>query len=386
MRFFTSAHYLLGLLSLFPPPILAQDTSSSTSSPTSTSISTESPSSPPLPDAASPHGGGRWGNAISNELPPGARGRRTAFVPSDDSFPSRAVRQAGYGAEQYLYQVSDQLLTAASLRAFAGSIIESLDSDANLGGRGQAVLSHGQRDTAVDACSNTTAPIRLYSGLGNNVTILEEDIPFDGGILHIISGPFTRPTALSESLRSTSQASSFTQYISSHLPSLDSTASITVFVPANDGLTATLGSNATISEAEITALVDGHVVSGVVAYSPLLISGARFQTLDRQEIVVTADANGDILLNDAARVVRSDIVIGNGVVHLIDQPLSTPGNNSVTGTGADSGNPTSTTTGDGALFTGAGGWATTRASQTGDSTWNILFGLAVAFVSSTAYF
>jgi hypothetical protein len=109
-----------------------------------------------------------------------------------------ALRQAGYSTGQYLYQVSNQLLTAEILRGYTGSIIETLDTEANLGGGGQTVLTRGQRGVE-NACSNTTAPIQLISGLGNAVTIVEEDIPFDGGILHVISG-YESPSGISRRL------------------------------------------------------------------------------------------------------------------------------------------------------------------------------------------
>lgn len=199
MHFITS--YFLGAVALLSPAALAQDDSSSTPSPDSTPISTpsssstststasstssETPSSTAsFSDAASSHGAGRWGAVIGRQLSINARGGRTAFVPVDDSFPARLARQTENETQQYLYQISDQFFTAADLRNSTGSVIESLNTNGNLGGRGQAVISHGKRDDS----DGTTAPIGLFSGLGDNVTVVEENIPFDGGIIHIISG------------------------------------------------------------------------------------------------------------------------------------------------------------------------------------------------------
>jgi hypothetical protein len=176
--------FLFGVLLLLSPA-LAQDTT--TSSPTSTS----SPSS--LADTAAEHGAGRFGEQLVNNLAGNAPRARTAFVVQDDSFRHRFIRQADDTA-QFLYQASDQRLTAADLRGFTGSVIGTLGSESTLGGRGQAILSHGQRHSA-GAC-NSTAPINLYSGLGNSVTILEEDIEFEGGILHIVSGYVGSPASL----------------------------------------------------------------------------------------------------------------------------------------------------------------------------------------------
>ncbi|OJI99440.1 hypothetical protein ASPVEDRAFT_515191 [Aspergillus versicolor CBS 583.65] len=366
MHFLTS---LLGALTLLAPTALAQDdssstlssssipssTPSSTSTPTATSSETPS-SSASLSDAASSHGAGRWGAVIARQLSTSARGGRTAFVPVDDEFPTRRVRQTEDETQQYLYQVSDQLLTAADLRNSTGSVIESLSTNANLGGRGQAVISQGQRGDSYDADSS----IGLFSGLGNNVTIVEQDIPFNGGIIHIISGPFTPPSPLSDTLRASPRASNFSSHISSQVSSLGSTSSITLFVPTNDALSASLGSNVTVSESEATALADSHVISGSVAYSPRLVDGASFQTANGRDITVTVDESGEVVLNNDIRLVQSDIIIENGVVHLINKPLYTPD--------------------DGTVFTGA------AESAFRSSRMMMMVGAFAAIVGGTAYF
>jgi hypothetical protein len=138
---------------------------------------------------------------------------KTAFVPSDDSFPPDQAKalvlllaRQDTLDHQFLYQLSPNLVDAATLRGFTGnitgSIVPTFDTqDANLGGSAQVVLSHGERDNLVfggnsrrsvhgrSLCNDTTlAPIQLFSGMGNNVTIIKEDIPFDGGLLQITNG------------------------------------------------------------------------------------------------------------------------------------------------------------------------------------------------------
>ncbi|RDW79300.1 fasciclin domain-containing protein [Aspergillus mulundensis] len=349
----------------------------------------------PLSEAAPEHGGGLWGEEIGNSFPPNTRGGNTLFVPPDNTFPRRVrARQAGNetgtgpGQQQLLYQVSNQLLTQATLRAFTGSVIETLDTNAGLGGGGQVVLTRGLRDAGNRTgnsslgCVDEAQPVRIYGGLGESVEILEADIPFDGGIFHIVSGPFTRPASLSSSLQSTSEASIFSKHINPRLSDLDIMPSITLFVPVNDVLSSSssLNADATLSDSEIADLVNAHLISGVAAYSPHLITGAKFETVDGAEIVVRAEASGEIVLNEEVRVVRSDIIVTNGVVHLIDRPLSTPGSadGSQTSTGTATAAPTatSTVTGGDTVFTGAAGWSTTRSSKTAGFAWRMVCSLA----------
>jgi hypothetical protein len=181
-------------LSLFSIPfhlVLAQDTTTA-AAPATTSL-------PPLASAAASNGAGKFGRAINNGAGggAGAEGAKTAWAPSDDSFPANKARalallMARQDAlnSQYLYQLSPNLVDAATMRGFTGSIVSTSDTqpqDANLGGRAQSFMSHGDWDNFAvggnsrrslqggSLCNNTApSPIHLFSSIGNNVTIIED--------------------------------------------------------------------------------------------------------------------------------------------------------------------------------------------------------------------
>ena len=110
----------------------------------------------------------------------------TIFLPNQE--PMRRKRQDGQFQnfslliQEYPYQISPYFKPAAVLRACTGSIVTTYDiEDANLNGRGQTVVSQRQ------SCSST-GPIELFSGLGKSVQIIEEDIFFNGWLVHITNG------------------------------------------------------------------------------------------------------------------------------------------------------------------------------------------------------
>jgi hypothetical protein len=87
----------------------------------------------------------------------------------------------------FSYQVSPYFKPAAVLRQCSGSVITTYDTkDANLNGRGQTVVS--QRAESNCSANGPQDPIMLYSGLGNVVKIIKEDIFFPGGVIHITDG------------------------------------------------------------------------------------------------------------------------------------------------------------------------------------------------------
>jgi len=290
---------------------------------------------------------------------------------------------------QYLYQVSPNFVDAAALRGFTGSVVSTLDTqDATLGGSSQVFLSHGERDSSSlsantrrslygrSLCTNDTSPIHLFSGLGNNVTILKADIPYDGGILHITSGFFSIPQALSTSLSLTPEATTFETYLSSSNSSLDTTPAITVFAPSNAAILSALSANQTLTAAEVTGLIGAHVVDGFAAYSPYLINGATFKTVSGPSVTISTQSDGSVLINGASKIVKSDIVISNGVVHLIDKVLYTPPS---LNTPTPSAPP---------QYTGAAGWSPYNTKGTGylgSIMWPIFVATAVALGGAMAF-
>ena len=66
-----------------------------------------------------------------------------------------------------------------------------------------------------------------------------------------------------------------------------------------------------------TRLLRAHVIVGFTLYSPSLVEGAQIKAQDGSLIDITTDPQGGIYINKA-KVVKSDIVIKNGVVHIID--------------------------------------------------------------------
>lgn len=83
----------------------------------------------------------------------------------------------------FSYHIFNELLPAATLRAGFGKILISNNTVANLNCSRQVVISRPSPPGS-SLCNNGT--IKLFSGLGDSATIVEEDIPFDYGLIHII--------------------------------------------------------------------------------------------------------------------------------------------------------------------------------------------------------
>jgi uncharacterized surface protein with fasciclin (FAS1) repeats len=71
------------------------------------------------------------------------------------------------------------------------------------------------------------------------------------------------------------------------------------------------------SSDDLKALFEYHIVPGFVGYSPLLTNGTSLKTAQGDNVTITVQ-DGDIFVN-SAKVVTSDWIVANGVVHVIDQ-------------------------------------------------------------------
>lgn len=103
---------------------------------------------------------------------------------------------------------------------------------------------------------------------------------------------------------------------------------MTIFCPNNDAfqkLAGTPGAN-NITDEQLAEILQYHVVQGAVGYSTTLSNDLKLPTLAGQELTITIDAEGAVFANNA-RVINSDILIANGVLHVIDTVLNPAGAN-----------------------------------------------------------
>ncbi|TVY42169.1 Fasciclin-like arabinogalactan protein [Lachnellula subtilissima] len=76
---------------------------------------------------------------------------------------------------------------------------------------------------------------------------------------------------------------------------------------------------ANVSSDEMKAVFEYHIVPGVVAYSTALTNGTSLKTAQGGNVTITVQ-DGDVYVN-SAKVIASDYIVANGVVHVLDNLL-----------------------------------------------------------------
>ena len=96
---------------------------------------------------------------------------------------------------------------------------------------------------------------------------------------------------------------------------LNNAADMTLFVPNNDAFNAIGSAINTMTLEQLTTVLNYHVVQGQVLYSQMIAAGTQ-RTAEGASLNFRIE-NGMLFVN-SARVIATDILIANGVVHILD--------------------------------------------------------------------
>lgn len=100
---------------------------------------------------------------------------------------------------------------------------------------------------------------------------------------------------------------------------LNSASDITVLAPATEAFDDIASILANLTAEDAAAILGYHVINGTVAYSSLL-GNVSVPSSTGQDLNITF-MDGAVFVN-AARVIAADVLIANGVVHVIDAVLN----------------------------------------------------------------
>jgi uncharacterized surface protein with fasciclin (FAS1) repeats len=163
----------------------------------------------------------------------------------------------------------------------------------------------------------------FVSGLLTTANV-SSTLNFTNGIVHIIDNVLLIPQNISETAVQFNLTSIVGALTAANLATtLDGLSDVTVFVPNNAAFSAIGSALPNLTMEEVTSILTYHVINGTVGYSNMLSNGSSLPTLQGNNVTVTIE--DDNVYVNGARVVLADVLIANGVVHVIDNVLN-PGN------------------------------------------------------------
>ncbi|KAF8451748.1 hypothetical protein BDZ91DRAFT_68121 [Kalaharituber pfeilii] len=166
---------------------------------------------------------------------------------------------------------------------------------------------------------------QLNTGFGKAAFILEEGIEFDEGRIHVIDALFTPAGSFIEGLEEAGfveLGNIFDTRFPALRAELDTASHLTFFAPARYVLEDARPELSGLSDSELEALINYHTLdltTGFIGYTTSLECGKIYKTKGGGKVVVTF--NGlDTYINDA-KIIGRDLILQNGVMHVLDKIL-----------------------------------------------------------------
>ncbi|GAA5988918.1 hypothetical protein JCM10908_006229 [Rhodotorula pacifica] len=184
--------------------------------------------------------------------------------------------------------------------------------------------SSSNSSTNSTSSSNSTAV--TWIGATQNVTSVATTT-YQNLVVHVIPQVLTIPQTLSQ----TATAANLTQLVGalqSYAPGavgqLEATRGITVFAPVNAAFANVTSLLGTLNATQITDVLLNHVINGTVVYSTQITPNTTATSAAGAQFSFVSNANGTYVRsgNSTAQIIRADIPIANGVVHLIGSVLA----------------------------------------------------------------
>lgn len=154
-----------------------------------------------------------------------------------------------------------------------------------------------------------------------------QDIVCGGGLIHIIDRALAIP-AQTESAITTAQLSFFVSILTrggylnrtknQYVHELLDAADVTYFIPNTEVALSKFNDNAKVwSEEDLKKNLQYHVVPKYVGYSNSFQNGTSLKTVEGTSLTITT--HGEDVYVNSAKVIATDILVSNGVIHVIDR-------------------------------------------------------------------
>ncbi|KAF2724841.1 FAS1 domain-containing protein [Polychaeton citri CBS 116435] len=161
----------------------------------------------------------------------------------------------------------------------------------------------------------------IYSGLGNNATVTTPDVTYDNGVVHIIDAVLTIPPTIDVIARGRLDDLYEALGAADLLSAVVDTPDVTIFAPNNNAFTAIGSALGNLSSDALADILTYHVTNQSIFYSTTLTGNDSVTMLDGVNATVTISDEGAICINQAC-VTVADVLIANGVAHVIDSVLN----------------------------------------------------------------
>ena len=160
------------------------------------------------------------------------------------------------------------------------------------------------------------------TSMGTRCTLDKGDIPFRGGLIQVVDNLLIPPARLGETSHAF-QIPSFLGglYAADLMPGVAERRNITVFAPRDEAFDLVGGTLEGLDAEALARVMGYHIVPDRVLVSSDLANGTRLDTLADSASVTIRQAGNNKYVN-SAQIVQPDILLANGIMHLVSNVLN----------------------------------------------------------------
>ncbi|KIX04028.1 uncharacterized protein Z518_07581 [Rhinocladiella mackenziei CBS 650.93] len=179
---------------------------------------------------------------------------------------------------------------------------------------GQAVYA------ASSNSSDDDTEVVFYSGYNSKSKVVESDIHFANGLIHIIDDALVIPPSVTDAALAAG-LTSLVGAVSNASFAWTQWSNNTFFTPTNDAFESVASALTNLSPDELHTILMYHVINDTVPIYTSRIDHENWITTTGTNITFNITADGIIFVNSAA-IVQANILVANGVMHVIDNVLN----------------------------------------------------------------
>jgi uncharacterized surface protein with fasciclin (FAS1) repeats len=240
----------------------------------------------------------------------------TILAPSNDAFMALMNTSAGMAAINDTNLV-EALLTYHVLNGTYSSFENTSFVHTALMDGMYANVTGGQ---VVEAVAGSDGNVTFVTGLLQQANTTGSPVNFTGGVVHIIDAVLTLPQNVSSTAVAANLTAAVGALTKADLAStVDELMDVTIFVPSNEAFDAIGNLVGNLTKEDLTKILEYHVINGTVAYSTSLMN-MSVPTLGGENVTISI-INDEVFVN-SAKVTVPNVLVANGVVHVIDAVLN----------------------------------------------------------------
>ncbi|KAJ3535182.1 hypothetical protein NM688_g7014 [Phlebia brevispora] len=309
---------------------------------------------------------------------------KTLFAPNNDAFLNPSVNFYGYD-----YDDSDtdflgalllyHLVPGAWNEGDLGSGPNHTIMTSSLQGHGMSELEGDE--SQVIACGHSVAGFEIYNQLTTTAVISTST--YGHVTIHTLNAIIGIPGAYTFAASLVAMSSFQQLQQSANAAPIENAHGITIFAPVDTAFNDTKTQLSSLSPA---ALFDNHVIMDhTVWYNTFTSATYTSESGHNYSFSTTSDLQYTVTLNGVtANIIRSDFLIDNGVIHLIDTVLSNTAPPPTTTTSSSSASTSTSTTSSASQTSNTAGPAVAGASKSSGLSGGDIAGIVVGVVGGVA--